>query len=71
MQILCELPEGSGADAEVRFWKVLLQRLGQVPRVPVHIPRSGSGVVLLQVQDQELARMQDQEMTEARLTHEI
>ena len=30
MQILGEVPEGSGADAEVRFRKVLVQRLGQV-----------------------------------------
>ena len=43
MQIIGEVPEGSGADAEVRFRKVLVQRLGQVPRVPVHIPRSHSG----------------------------
>ena len=27
---LGEVPEGSGADAEVRFWKVSVQRLGQV-----------------------------------------
>ena len=31
MQILGEAPEGSGADAEVRFRKVPVQRLGQVP----------------------------------------
>ena len=26
-----EVPEGSGADAEVRFRKIPVQRLGQVP----------------------------------------
>ena len=31
MQILGEVPEGSGADAEVRFRKVPVQWLGQVP----------------------------------------
>ena len=29
MQILGEVPEGSGADAAVRFRKVAVQRLGQ------------------------------------------
>ena len=38
MQLQHEVPgkvpegtEGSGADTEVRFWKVLVQNLGQVP----------------------------------------
>ena len=39
MQILSEVLEGSGADAEVRFRKVPVQWLGQV----LYIPRSGSG----------------------------
>ena len=40
---LGQVLEGSGADAEVRFQTVPVQRLGQVPRVPVPIPRWGSG----------------------------
>ena len=40
---LSNFPEGPGADAEVTFRKIPMRRLGQVPRVPVHIPRSGSG----------------------------
>ena len=31
MQILGEVPEGSGADAKVRFRKVPVQWLGEVP----------------------------------------
>ena len=36
MQILGEVPEGSGADGEVRFWKVAVVRFRSVL---VHIPR--------------------------------
>ena len=44
---LGEVSEGSGADAEVRFRKVLVQRLGQVPegQVPGQDPE-GSGTQL-------------------------
>ena len=43
MQILGEVPEGSGADAEVRFRKVPVQWLGEVPEGSGADLRWGSG----------------------------
>ena len=37
---LGEVPEGSGADAEVKFHKIPVQSVGHGQKVPVQIPRS-------------------------------
>ena len=39
MQSFGQVPEGSGADTQVRIRKVPVQRLGEVPDSPVQIPR--------------------------------